>query len=216
MTSNDEYTEHIETADDVVLTEKDQADLDKLLAGANEEEPEYHTVLRAWQEILKEENFTASSQEITARWATEVCGKYVGVTFADMPSHRDLYFDLIREMRAIVEAEIESDEDCLTHKSLEEDSLENREHYLNILMQWQLSFLEHELNWDCTAADAATRLSSLAEAHGMFFGATGLTGHLEAIRLEFTEADQEDLAIALQEFRETYVKGDNPEEVEGE
>lgn len=201
--SESEYTEHVEPPVIDVLSAQDEEDLAKLLA---EEAPEatYHTILQVWSEILKEENLEANAV-ITLAWAQAIVGKYHGITFADLPAFRDAYFEKIREMVKILRLEIETDDECLNHKTMDEDRELNAEHYLNILHQWQLAFLQTELEWDCTADTAAIDVAVLAEVHEIFFGQKGLVGHLEAIKLEFSEADQQDLMDALSEFRANFV-----------
>lgn len=196
-----EPIEHIEMPEDLVLSDKDQADLDKLLA---EQPPiEYHTVLKVWHEILKPEN-RETAKDITMQWANGIVAQYAGVGFGDMPAYRDAYFALFDDMYAILEYEIDSDEECLNHSDVAEDREHNGHHYLNLLTQWQLAFLRKELEWDCTASTAAIDIAALSEVHKVFFGQTGLTGHLEAIQFEFTEADQQDLADSLAELRENF------------
>jgi hypothetical protein len=201
--SDHEYTERIEGPDDVVLSEQDEADLAKLL----EEKPEmeYHPVLRVWQEILKQDNLDAN-MDITMQWANGIVAQYQGIGFGDMPMYRDRYFELVGQMVDILDFEISTDEDCLTYTTPEEDRVENAHHYKNLLRDWQCLFLRTELEWDCTSPRAAVDIAALAEVHKVFFGQQGLTGHLEAIKFEFTEADQEHLAEALTELRENFRK----------
>lgn len=196
MTEQNQPTEYIELPEEPVLTEQDQKDLEKLLA-----EETYHPVLKVWTELLKEENLDANS-EISMNWANNIVAQYQGVGFADMPAHRDRYFELVRELREILEVEVSYRENCLTDAtSIAEDTELNGASYLNLLIQWQRFFLRTELEWDCTSPTAATDISALSEVHKLFFGATGLTGHLEAIKFEFTEDDQQLLVDALEEVR---------------
>jgi len=184
------------------LTDQDQADLEKLLT--EQPEQEYHTILKVWKEVLKPENRKGSASDITMQWANGIVTKYAGIGFGDMVAYRDAYFALFDVMYDVLLFEIEQDVDCFEPSTKEEDVENNGYHYLNLLREWQLAFLRKELEWDCTAPTAAVDIAALAEVHGVFFGPTGLTGHLEAIQFEFTESDQGDLAAALQELRENF------------
>lgn len=195
-----EITEDI----DFDLSDQDKADLDLLMR--DQPEPEYHTVLEIWKETLREENFAANSK-ITPQWAQAITAGYMGVTFADMPAYVEEYFTLLRTCRQIVLDEIDTDDQALHRLKVEEDAADNAHHYKNILRDWQLEFLRRELEWDCTAPDAGIQLAALGEAHKLLLGQNGLTGHLEVIKLEFTEEDRDAQAAALMELRASYEEG---------
>lgn len=167
-----------------------------------ENAPAYHPILQVWREVLKPAD-TEMVKKVTPQWATRILSKYAGLTYADMNAVRDGYFGMIKDLRAVLDAVIATDPDCLTYGSPEEDVEENSTLYLQVLMDWQKTFLVAELDWDCTAADAAARVAAIAECHEMFFGPTGLTAYLDNIRFEFTEADQAMLQQELQELRES-------------
>lgn len=190
----DDYTETVE----LPMTERDQADLADMLA-----EPDnftYHTVLQVWLEILKQENLELN-RAITPRWATNIVSKYDEVRFADMPAYVEEYFDLVTACRDAIQAEVDKHEDCLIYNDAAEDALENAEIYKEILRNWQLEFLRRELTWNCEDERAAVKIAALSEVHGVFFGDTGLSAHLEVIKMEFTDEDQADLQAALDELR---------------
>lgn len=194
------YAEIIE----LPMTEKDQADLADMLA-----EPdnfEYHTVLQVWLEVLKQENLDLN-RAITPRWATNIVSKYDEISFADMPVYVEEYFDIVVACRDIVQAQVDDNPECLVFNDAAEDALENAPIYKDILLGWQLEFLKRELTWNCEDPRAAVKIAALSEAHGVFFGETGLSGHLEVIKLEFTEADQQELQDSLTEYRVAMAEG---------
>jgi hypothetical protein len=189
-------TDPIET---IELSEQDQADLDML--NADGEEPEFHTVLEVWREVLSN-GPELSKEKVTPQWAAKIVANYAGVTFADMENVQAQYFGKIGELAKILDYEISTDKDCLKHSTPSEDATENSGHYKNILRDWQLQFLQWELDWNTRDPYAAVELAAISEVHKMFFGPTGLTAYLDNIQLEYTEADQADLAEALTELRD--------------
>jgi hypothetical protein len=194
----DDPVEFIETAEEIALSE---ADLE-LLAGAESDAPavetEYHPVLKVWEHLLRDSD-TPGNRHMTPRWAMSIVTQYHGVGFNDLRRYVDEYFVMVKAMYSILETEIASDEDCLKPSTAAEDVEHNRGHYLNVLRDWQLFLLTRELRWDPSKPSAGVELAALSEIQKLFFGETGLTGHLEAIKLDVTEEDQEALAAALQE-----------------
>lgn len=188
-----------EPVESIEMSEKDEADLKQLLEDGTE--PEFHPVLQVWREVLSNGPELAK-EKVTPQWASKIVGTYSGVTFADMEEVQAGYFDRIAELARILDLEIATDKDCLSYTTAEDDVLNNSDHYKNLLRDWQLSFLQWELDWDTTSPYAAAQLASISEVHKMFFGPTGLTAYLDNIKLEFTEQDQADLGQALVELRD--------------
>jgi hypothetical protein len=171
--------------------------------------PNYHPILQIWRDVLK----PAAKEKhapITPTWANRITGSYRELNFADMPQFQERYFDLLLELAGIVEAEIATDDECLSYSTPEEDVEHNSTHYKNVLRDWQLTILRRELEWKPQDADAAVELAVISEIHKFYFGSPGqeaLTAFLENIRFEFTEADQAELAEALNELRAEYLGG---------
>lgn len=186
------------------LTAQDEADLEALDHDFETEEgPSYHPVLEVWQAVLKPASDPAEYEsKPTPAWANRIVSGYHGLTYADLNAVRDGYYGFIQELAAILDQEIASDPKCLKQLTSAEDAENNAEHYKNLLLLWQMAFQQRELDWDCTADDAAVQIAVLAEVHKMFFGQVGITAYLDNIQFEFTEADQEQLAEALSEMRE--------------
>lgn len=179
------------------LTEQDKADLEAL----NAEPPVFHPVLEVWREVLRPAAAEAS-KKVTPQWASRMVASYNGLTYPEMNEVRDRYYGKIQELAAILDFEISTDEDCLSYDKPEEDAEHNSHHYKNLLMQWQLAFLQWELDWDCTDEHAVAELAAISEVHKMFFSQTGISAYLDQIRFEYTESDQAELAAALEELRE--------------
>jgi hypothetical protein len=185
-------------------TDLDEADLIAMYSSPDAEKPpKHHTVLETWTAVLapaKED----STSKIAPQYATNMVAQYPGVGFAEMPAFRDIYFERILTLEEILRLEVESDPECLQRDSAAEDLKYNADHYKNILMQWQLQFLQWELDWDTTDEMAGVHLGALSEVHKMFFGANGLVAYLTSINFdaEYTEADQAALVEALNELKE--------------
>jgi hypothetical protein len=181
-------------------TQESELTVEDILADA--EATPYHTILELWREVLKPAR-DEQSTKITPQWANRICSSFQEVTFKDMPSFRRGYFSRIIALAELLDDEIASDDECLNMLSPEEDVEHNSHHYLNLLVQWQRTFLYWELEWDCTDADAATELAAISEVHRMFFDSTGLTNLLDQIQFEVTDTDRDMLANSLQELRES-------------
>lgn len=168
------------------------------------EAPTYHPILRIWREVLSNAEDELGAK-VTPQWANRVTSSYRELNFRDMPRFRDLYFGKVLEMASVLETIVESDEECLTYTTPEEDVEHNSQHYKDLLMHWQILMLGWEVNWDCESEDAALEVAAISEVHKMFFGSPaqqGLTAFLDSIKFEYTEADQADLAEALAVVKE--------------
>lgn len=164
-------------------------------------EVEFHTILEVWREVLKPAA-TEAKKRPTAGWSAKMVNKFPHITFDQMAEFRDRYYAKIEELTQILLGEINSDTKCLTVPKTEaEDAELNGDHYRNLLRDWQLCVLGWELAWRHDDPYAAVELGAISEVHGVFFGQTGLTQFLDNIQLEYTEADQAELALKLEEFR---------------
>jgi hypothetical protein len=188
-------------------TELDEAEIQAMynepdgVSGADE--PQFHTVLEVWREVLRPVSKEKHAR-ITPAWANRITSSYRELDFADMRAFQEIYYDLHLELLGIVHAEIATDSDCLSYTTPEEDAAENAGHYRQVLIDWQTSILRRELAWECDSETAAVELAAISEIHKFYFGAPnqqGLTAYLENIKLEYTEADQLELRRALDEVR---------------
>lgn len=190
-----EHTENVVPAEEFEITDESIQDF---LGG---DAPSFHPILQVWREVLR----PAAAQlgeKITPQWAQRITSSYSELTFADMPEYSERYFNKIIELSAIVDDQIETDDECLNVATPEEDVENNSKHYKRILADWQLMMLGWELAWDCTDEHAAVELAAISEVHKMFFGPTGLTAFLDNIKFEFTEADQAALVAELEALKE--------------
>lgn len=180
-------------AKDTVL-DKDDLTVEDIIEDANK--AAYHTILEIWREVLRPAA-NEMTKRVTPQWATRVVNQYHGLTYKDMPAFRSEYFGSILQLAQILDAEIETDDECLKYISAEEDVEHNTHHYLNVLFAWQMQFMQWELDWDPAAPDAAIKIAALGEVHKMFFDPQGLTALLDEIKFEFTDTDRDTLGELL-------------------
>jgi len=161
----------------------------RALGIADGAEAKFRPILRIWRAIL-EPISEERGRKVTPQWAVKIRQTY-GVPFKDMDAYSDMFYSRLEELLKILKDEIATDVECESYDNAEDDAIENRLHYKRVLTAWQVRFVQWEVAWQVTADDA--------EIHRMLFGETGLTQHLENIKLEWTESDQEDLVEALRE-----------------
>lgn len=166
--------------------------------------PSYHTLLEVWRAVLAPARGGLADAPITPQWATRIVSTYPQVTFADTPAVNTMFFVVVNELGSILDEVIDSDTQCLKWETAQEDVEHNSEHYRELLTLWQTHMLRRELEWKPTDPDAAVMLAALSEVHAMFFGEKGLTAHLDSIKFQFTEADQEALTRSLEDARAAF------------
>lgn len=166
-----------------------------------QEQAPYFPLLQVWRETLKHAAGELDKR-VTPTWAMRITSMYKELKISEMDVFKIKYFTYIDALYKMVLDEIESDSDSLKWFTPEEDREENRPHYLALLTNWQLALLQWELAWQCTDEHAHVEIAAISEVHKMFFGETGLTAQLDAIGFEYTEADQENVAAALNALRE--------------
>lgn len=192
-TAGDPLSEHIE------LSPEDQADLEALYGEEDGEEADpvpFVPILKVWREVLAPAR-TEANKPISPQWAIRVVQSYPEIRFADMPMFQKLYYGFIDDLLVILETEIESDPDCLTYSTPEDDVENNGAHYAAVLRDWQIDFMHRELAWSPADADAATWIAVMGEVHKAIFGQTGITQFLDNIRFEYTEAQAQEVADIL-------------------
>jgi hypothetical protein len=199
VTDNEPTSEHIELPEE--LTDQDRIDLESMYG--EQEEATYHPILQVWAEILKPENIEAN-KGVTMQWSTMICGMYPLMTYGQMHAFHDIYFGLLEDAAQSVRDKIVENENSLSPSNAEEDVAENGSAYKELLFEWQLDLQAVELGWDPASETAAATVAALGEIQKFLFGERGLTGHLEVIKLEFTDQDQTELRQALDTQREEW------------
>jgi hypothetical protein len=181
------------------------------LGEAREQAP-YRTLLEIWRALLAPAvEGEMSKQPISPQWAVKMVTTYPGVGFTDVEAIHYGVFNMAAELAALLDAEIDEDDECLKKPSATEDAQENAVHYRNMLAAWQIYLLTEELAWHPSAKGAAVDLAILSEVQQMFLGQTGLVAHLDTIGFQFTEDDQAELQQRLNDAREAVLAGGDGE-----
>lgn len=160
------------------------------------EEKPYRTLLELWRALLSSAR-EIPDEPISPQWATKIVQTYPEIRFKDVEDVHVGVFTMTAALADILDEVIASDEECLNRADAQEDAQENAALYRRCLIDWQVYFIEHEAQWSPSQKNAATQLAVLSEVQQMFFGQTGLVGHLDTIGFQYTEDDQEELTKAL-------------------
>lgn len=183
------------------LDPQDLADLeaagDALAADVEgEDERPVRTVLEAWDKVLDSLE-VVEAEGINVQLATTVLSRHRLIGVPELPRYFELYYDLARDMRECVRAEIALHPEAL---KIEGDGEHNRESYLNVLLQWQQVLILNEREWKVTDPDATIKLAVLADVHAFYLGEMGVAQHLGEIGFAWTQKETLEFAEALSDW----------------
>lgn len=164
-------------------------------AWGNEPAPQEHTLLEVWREVLSNIE-VMEKNKLSMREAGALLQQFPFLIMFDLRRYPAIYWAKMKEMRAIVLAEIESDPEALT--KVETDAVDNKHHYLNILVGWQRLVRQWEDAWDVTQLRADMEFIAIAQIHNFFLSQTGLVAHLSEIEMEFSQEDAQTVAEAIE------------------
>lgn len=190
-----------EPVESIELSTQDIEDLEALGIKPDGQEIEYHTILEVWESVLGNAP-EAAKGKVTPQWAMKIISEYPQIKFADMKEMHRRYFDMHIRLGEILSEVIAKNPKAKSFTNAAEDIENNKPLYIQLLTEWQKAILGWELDWDCEDPHAAVELAAIAEVHKFFFGPVGITGHLDAIKFEFTQDDQEALQAELEELKE--------------
>lgn len=157
------------------------------------------TLLQVWSEMLSNIEKSAA-EKVTPQMAMRVSGSWKELKINEVPAYFKMYHEYLLEMRAAFSAEVETDPKCF--KKIKDDGEKNREHYLTIILQWQLVSLQWDIDWDIKAKDAHVRLAAMADASNFFMGDEGLLSYLKFIDFEYSEADREEQIALVEDWKD--------------
>lgn len=164
-------------------------------AWGNEPAPQEHTLLEVWREVLSNIE-VMEKNKLSMREAGALLQQFPFLIMFDLRRYPAIYWAKMKEMRAIVLAEIESDPEALT--KVETDAVDNKHHYLNILVGWQRLVRQWEDAWDVTQLRADMEFIAIAQIHNFFLSQNGLVAHLSEIEMEFSQEDAQTVAEAIE------------------
>lgn len=182
--------------ENIEMTAADEAELQDLLG---EKPPTPRTLLETWREVLTSIE-SVKAQRVEPGLANRIVSVWPKLSYQDTVRYHEIYHDLLLEMRAILETEISVDPDCL--KNVDDDAVENRARYVNLLLCWQVQAMRWEHEWDAADPESHIRLAAIGDAHAFMLSQNGLIAHLEQIGFQFTDADREAMAVQLDEIKQ--------------
>lgn len=187
MSENTENTEE-------VTEELTQEDIEAIAASfAEGEVPKLtHTILEIWRDLLSNIE-VAREERVTPVIANRVITSYPKLNYADVPAYWDLYYDLMTELRDILDDQIATDDEALSN--VEDDAVANRKHYVELLFAWSDRIAQWEEQWDATSPRAAIELAAIADVASMFMGQTGMTEALSQPQVGFEFNDDDRVAL---------------------
>lgn len=177
-------------------TEQDLKDIEDMNAEPDGKPVPFYPILKVWREVLKPAA-EVGEQRIEPHWAVAICGMYSQMTFADMEDFRSRYFAKIETLREILQKQIDSDEDSLKPETPAEDREHNSAAYKQVITDWQIAFVEWDIEWDPSSPHAAAEHAAMSEVYKMFFADDALISYLDNIKMEFTDDDRQNLQVAL-------------------
>lgn len=172
-----------------------------------DEAPEYFTILKVWQEMLKSAE-KAATRRVYADWAAVIVGKWPFIQFSDLQDVHNEYFRLIDELRKIFDLAIEADPEALNYTTPTEDIEHNSEMYFHILTEWNKALIVAQHEWRADDPKAAAKMVALGEVHAQILGKEGMAAYLGYVGMPFTEEDQATLTEHLQAFRDELTEED--------
>lgn len=152
-----------------------------------------HTLLEIWNDLLSNAELGVE-EHISPMLANSIISKWDRLEFSDIPAYWALYHELMIELRDILHDVIATDPDCYKH--VEDDGVENRKLYMEVLFGWTDRINQWEEQWDCTDPRAAIELAAIADVARMFTGQTGIVEHLSQPQMNFTFGDDERTELA--------------------
>lgn len=187
--SENEYFETIE------LDEADQSALDEILSDAHT--ATQYSLLRVWSELLS--NLEAEAElSIPMGPAGQLTAIWPKLAFQDLDTYSDLYYSYLLEARDVLHEIIQDNPGCMDFEG-EEDAEQNRRHYRQLVVDWNVLLDRREMAWRASDPDSHISYAALVDARRFLFDREGLAGHLEARGITFaTDEIREEILAARQ------------------
>ena len=181
---------------EVELSEKDEIDL-KLMEAVDQ--PLDTTVLNVWVQVLsnieeqeKERILPGYSQNLVQRWPF--------MTYQDVPTYWALFHGYLKVYREHLTEIVRRHPEALENYGKEagdpeSDAIANRDIYVELMFQWNLTTAKLEAEWDASTADSHCRIAAMAEAQAFVTGGTGIMQALvqPQVGFEWRDSDQQEL-----------------------
>lgn len=172
------------------LSEQDRIDLASIGVdpdtGEQSDAPD-HALLDVWLKVLEPVE-DVRAQRVPAGVAHRIIRSWPVLRYQETPAFHHRYHDHLLNLRGTLEHTLREHPTIRDYVG-EDDAVENREHILRVLAEWDIYFDDVEREWDAAAEDSHIEIAALTDARGFVFGETGLVGHLAVIGLQ-VETDE--------------------------
>ena len=156
--------------------------------------PATHTLLEVWTSVLGDIE-TMRTEAIGMAPAAQTLNAYPFLRLHHLSEFRERFYNHLLEYREVLAAEVATDPSCFKH--VKDDAEKNREHYLNLLVAWQVLSLRHQEAWDHADKDAAAEFAAIAESTSFVVGDNGLIAHLGAVQFSLPAEDRDAISQAI-------------------
>lgn len=168
---------------DQPISEQDVADLEAMYS----EDVPQNSLFKVWREIAT--NFEPSSKEpIPANVAHKIVVSWPKLTYQDTAVYHKLYHSYLMALIPPLDEVIAKHPEALEYHGAE-DGEKNHDLYLNLLVEWHLTFDRVEESWRAEDIESHIQLAALIDARAFVFGATGFAGHLDSIQFQLSDVE---------------------------
>lgn len=186
-----------------LFAEADEVVEDQTVPGpaAEEDEPEYHAILKVWRAMLNPEQQQRHLRP-TPDWCAVLIARWPFLRFDQCGTVQAEYFRIFDAMHAIIEQAAADNPEAFEVDNREDD-VENKDIYVHILTEFQKALFVAQSEWSYDDPDAGPKMSALGEVQAQVLGKDGLASYLGVIGLPFTQEEQDAMNKELNEFRES-------------
>ncbi len=164
------------------------------------EQPEYHSILRVWREMLNPEQQRRDKLP-TPDWCAVLIAKWPFLRFSDCGAVQAEYFRIFDHMHELIEQAHRDNPEAFEVDDREVDIEENKDIYVHLLFEFQRALLIVQSEWSYDDPEAGAKMAALGEAQAQMLGKDGLASYLGVIGLPFTQEEQDAMNQELTEFR---------------
>ena len=152
-------------------------------------DPEPHSILEIWSSILS--NIEAEEEiPVSVKQAAKITAMWPKLEVQDCSAYQALYYEYLKEMRAVLEHEISTDPDCFSRVG-EEDGELNWHHYMNVNLTWVSLTRQWEKSWNSDDWNSHISMAALADAGSFCVSSEGIISMLQHNHFQLDPVDME-------------------------
>lgn len=163
-------------------------------------EAPYHAILKVWWHMTDPEHQSRHLPP-TPDWCAVLIARWPFLKFSDAGVVQRVYFELLDEVRNILEQVHADNAEAFEVTDREEDH-ENKDLYIHLLIEWQKALFAFQSTWRYDDPEAAPKMAALGEVQDTVLGSKGLTSFLGVAGFPFNADDQAYIDGELFEFRQ--------------